>query len=225
VSINDEPEPVYRTTPFPRGSFKAGEEPSAGVPVFAAVARTTTTFEKSASPGFVQEMVSWASPAVTPAPVAAAGERLSIVSVLAFESEPAWVFVPVQPVTRGERLYSAPGGAGIAAWVFGVTCILNWVWVVETGIGVPPEKLSVFEVGFEMAVKYVVAPSLLVILTSERPSYGVPAAASETVRAVTESVPEFVWKVKAPASRMPDSGATVADAGSVPEPRVVVGGV
>src|SRR3989338_776722 len=156
--------------PLPMGSFMAGEVPSVGVPVTEdEVARTIKRFEKSPSAGLVQNTVICESPGLVVASVTLAGERLSIVNMLALVSEPACALALVSALIKGERSYSAPGGDDIAAWVLGVTRILNWVWVVLAGMGVPPLKLNVLLEGLEIAVKYVVAPSLLVMRTSERP--------------------------------------------------------
>ena len=75
-----------------------------------------------------------------------------------------------------------------------------------------------------------VRPSLEVILTSLRPSYGEPAPARVTVRAVIvsaapEQLPEpAAISEKPPLSIIPLSGATVVEAGSLALAIVVVKG-
>lgn len=177
---------------------------------------------KSESIGLVQDSVTCVSPAVAVEAVTLLGEELSIVMVLLFVSVPAFVLVAIQLLTYGERLYVKPGAGGILACVFGVILILNVVGVVVTGSGVPPEKLTTLPTSEETAEKYVVVPSLDVILTSATPAYGRLDVASTTDSAVTESVPALAVSVNAPASTMVEDGETVVDDGSEPEARVVV---
>ena len=63
-----------------------------------------------------------------------AGEALSIVTVALLVSVPDWELVLVKEVTVPVTVYVEPDGAGILAWLFGVTLILNEVKVVVTGM-------------------------------------------------------------------------------------------
>ena len=109
--------------------------------------------------------------------------------------------------------------AFMAACDFGVMRTLNVVWVVVTGIGVPPEKMYVSPPAVEEAVKYVVPPEVSVMRRS--PSAAPVPAVSVTVRPVTESVDVEVWSVNASISMMTLPGATVELPGFVPSLSVV----
>jgi hypothetical protein len=155
--------------------------------------------------------------------VALFGERLSIVRVLELVSLPDCELVLVKLETVADNAYDPPGTADMLACDLGVMRILNWVALVVTGMGVPPEKFTMLLLGLVAAEKYVVLPSSEVILTSDTPSYGVPEPARVTVRAMTESVPVLVARVKDPASRMLAPGPTLAVEASVPVAIVVTG--
>ena len=123
----------------------------------------------------------------------------------------------VKAVTVPVTEYVEPGGTGIFAWLFGVTLILKAVRVVVTGI---PQLVrdTVLEAGSAWE-QYVVVPALFVIATEDRPPE--TPEAKVTVAAVTVSVPDEVWSVKASKSVADAPGAIEELEGSVPSPRVV----
>ena len=171
---------------------------------------------KSPAAEVVQLSVVWLLPVTPLAAVAPAGERLSMVSAFALVSLPAWLLGPAQAVTGAVIAYSAPGTAGIAAWLRGVTRTLKLVSVV---VAVMPATAMVLDPASGAAVEPSTALALSVIASRAMPLL----VDKLTVMEEIASVPALVCRVNRLTSVAAAPGAMLAAAGSVSVARVVVG--